>query len=62
MTSDTTKAEPLQPSSAPRARLFADWCDSIEVALRERVRTFVVELINSELPRFVQWSRSHYHI
>jgi transposase-like protein len=49
MRSDTTKAGPLQPSSAPQARLFADWCDSIESGLRERVRTFVAELIGSEL-------------
>jgi len=49
MTSDTTKAVPVQPPSAPEARLFADWCDSIESSLRERVRTFIAELIGGEL-------------
>lgn len=49
MTSDTTKALPLQPSSPTQAGLFADWCDSIESSLRERVRTFIAELIGNEL-------------
>jgi len=49
MTSDTTKAASLQPSSAPQARLFADWCDAIEASVREHVHVFLAELIRSEL-------------
>jgi hypothetical protein len=49
MESRNTKAVPVQPSSAPQAQLFANWCDAIENGLRERVRAFVAELIASEL-------------
>jgi transposase-like protein len=57
MTSDTTKAVSLQPSSVPQARLFGDWCDSIENSLRERVRAFVGELIASELDAMLARAR-----
>jgi transposase-like protein len=49
MTSDITKAVRLQPSSAPRASLFADWCDAIETSVRERVQVFLTDLISEEL-------------
>src|SRR5437899_11976139 len=49
MTSDSTKADRLQPSSAPRASLFADWFDAIETSGRERVQVFLPDLISEEL-------------
>ena len=49
MTSDTTKGARLQPSSAPQAGLFSDWCDAIETCVRERVQVFLTELISDEL-------------
>jgi putative transposase len=49
MTSVTTKPELLQSSSDCSCRLFDDWFDPIETGIRERVRTFIEEMIREEL-------------
>jgi hypothetical protein len=48
MTSVTTKPELLQSSSDCSCRLFDDWFDPIETGIRERVRTFIEEMIRGE--------------
>lgn len=46
MQSSTTPHAPAQPEAAS---LFEDWFDPIESGLRERVRSFIEEMIRSEL-------------
>jgi putative transposase len=45
----TTKPAAVQPEGDAPAALFDDWFDPIEVALRDRVRTFIETMIASEL-------------
>jgi putative transposase len=49
MTSVTTKLENSQPSSERSPQLFDDWIDPIETNVRGRIRTFIEEMIRSEL-------------
>ena len=49
MTSDSTYATGLQPDAGAEERLFDNWFDSIESAVRDRVRSFIEELIEGEL-------------
>ena len=49
MTIVTTKLENSQPSSEHCSQLFDDWIDPIETSIRERVHTFIEELIYEEL-------------
>jgi putative transposase len=49
MMSVTTKLEKSQPSSEQSSQLFDNWIDPIETNIRERVRTFIEELIREEL-------------
>ena len=47
MTSDSISSGALQPDADER--LFDNWFDPIESAVRDRVRSFIEELIESEL-------------
>jgi putative transposase len=49
MTSVTTKLENSQPLNEGSRQLFDDWIDPIETNIRERVRTFIEEMIREEL-------------
>jgi putative transposase len=49
MTSDSIDKNALQPDAAADERLFDSWFDPIEHAVRDRVRSFIEELIESEL-------------
>jgi putative transposase len=49
MTSDSISATVLQPESDAEERLFDNWFDPIESAVRDRVRCFIEELIEGEL-------------
>lgn len=49
MTSDSTHSTVPHGEAASSARLFDDWFDPIEVAVRERVREFIQGLIEEEL-------------
>jgi putative transposase len=49
MTSDSIYATGLQPDAGAEERLFDNWFDSIESAVRDRVRSFIEELIEGEL-------------
>jgi putative transposase len=49
MTSVTMTPELSQPAAEPSSHLFDDWIDPIEMAVRERARAFIEELIRSEL-------------
>ena len=49
MMSDSISAAALQPDADAEERLFDDWFDPIENAVRGRVRSFIEELIESEL-------------
>ena len=44
-----TKSELLHSTADTRQQLFGDWFDPIEVRVRERIRGFIEELIESEL-------------
>jgi transposase-like protein len=45
----TTKSEALHSTADATHRLFEDWFDPIEIGVRERVRGFIEELIETEL-------------
>ncbi len=49
MTSDSIYATGLQPDAGAEERLFDNWFDPIESAVRDRVRSFIEELIEGEL-------------
>src|SRR5438105_4311933 len=49
MTSTITKPDSLQREAETAPQLFDDWFDPIEVAVRDRARQFIEELIHSEL-------------
>ena len=49
MTSDSIDKNALQPDAAADECLFDSWFDPIEHAVRDRVRSFIEELIESEL-------------
>ena len=50
MTSLSTKPDGAQPSKNDTScRLFDDWFDPIEHGIRERVRSFIEEMIREEL-------------
>ena len=52
MTSPSTKPDCAQPSKSDAScRLFDDWFDPIELGIRERVRSFIEEMIREELER-----------
>ena len=64
MTSPITKAEGLQLENEAASHLFDNWFDPIEIGLRERVRSFIEEMIRAELdavlarPRYGRRERS----
>ncbi len=49
MTNDSIDTNAFQPDAAADERLFDSWFDPIEHAVRDRVRSFIEELIESEL-------------
>jgi transposase-like protein len=49
MTSDSICSTELQPAAAADESLFDNWFDPIESAVRDRVRSFIEELIEGEL-------------
>jgi putative transposase len=49
MTSHTTNSDSMQPVDEAAARLFDNWFDPIETAVRGRARDFIEELIRQEL-------------
>ena len=49
MTNDSIDTIAFQPDAAADERLFDSWFDPIEHAVRDRVRSFIEELIESEL-------------
>ena len=49
MTNDSIDTNAFQPDAAADERLFDSWFDPIEHAVRDRVRSFIEELIASEL-------------
>jgi hypothetical protein len=49
MTSTITKTNSSQREAATAPRLFDDWFDPIETAVRDRARHFIEDLIRSEL-------------
>jgi putative transposase len=49
MTSDSICSTRLQPETDAEERLFDSWFDPIESAVRDRVRSFIEELIEGEL-------------
>ena len=49
MTSNITKTAPSQGEAQTAPQLFDDWFDPIEMAVRERAREFIEELIRREL-------------
>ena len=49
MTSPTTKSAFSQRAAEPTSCLFDNWIDPIETAVRNRVRSFIEALIESEL-------------
>jgi putative transposase len=49
MTNDSICATGIQPESDAAERLFDTWFDPIESAVRDRVRSFIEELIEGEL-------------
>ena len=49
MTNITTKPDSSQPAVETGVHLFDDWFDPIEIGVRDRVREFIQELIQSEL-------------
>jgi hypothetical protein len=49
MTSDSICATGLQPNSDADEPLFDSWFDPIERVVRDRVRSFIEELIEGEL-------------
>ena len=64
MTNSTTKPSCVQPKDGPSAQLFDNWFDPVEAGVRERVRGFIEDMIESELdealqrPRYVRRSGS----
>ena len=49
MTNDSICSTGIQPESDAAERLFDTWFDPIESAVRDRVRSFIEELIEGEL-------------
>ena len=49
MTNDSIGTTGFQPGAAADERLFDSWFDPIEHAVRDRVRSFIEELIEGEL-------------
>src|SRR5207302_6331625 len=49
MTSNSTKSSSLQSEAETSVHLLDDWFDPIEAGLRDRVREFIEEMIESEL-------------
>jgi hypothetical protein len=49
MTNDNIDATVLQPDADVEERLFDTWFDPIENAVRDRVRSFIEEVIEDEL-------------
>src|SRR5438552_6645901 len=49
MTSNSTKSSSLQSEAETSVHLLDDWFDPIEAGLRDRVREFIQEMIESEL-------------
>ena len=49
MTNDSIGTTGFQPGGAADERLFDSWFDPIEHAVRDRVRSFIEELIEGEL-------------
>jgi putative transposase len=62
MTSDSMNVEASQPASGTRFDLFDNWFDPIEASIRDRVRTFIEEMIRGELDEFLgrpRYGRRH---
>jgi transposase-like protein len=49
MTNITTTADSFEPATEAAAQLFDNWFDPIESGVRERVRSFIEELVQCEL-------------